>query len=452
MIRILLLLFSVLFIFGCNSGVKTVYIDTVESIGLEGVMPTIAKIYVDNVTIGENDGTVNDMRKAHLVYTLSADLIVDDYSILAGGNAKCNWESLSAGTTFKNATSSNGATTDTELFLDKNNNYVCGAVIVDFTKEGTETDFDHDSLVSLSFTDNYGRKIKRVNSNVDYTTNITLNTADRHNFITVATSPTTVLYHRKDGLFQSGFTAYRGIVGLQKYIGSATYEAYVKSPGASEATKINNYNERITADNETIKYWLENIEDNSSVGVYSKSAFVSSYGPPIALPPFSNKEIDYKKLRLVLMRHNNYPIIISNDKKLYTMGYVSNFEDSQLKRDYAYFIRNNDNWFSYSGVDIRSNPDLNMLHVGEIKPVNGVEAKFVSTLSVTSDLGTIISLNETDREYYIAGNPFYNESFCKENNSGTAIFDNTSNTFNFNGKCTYTSEKKVGAVTHLVEQ
>lgn len=447
--KVLLILGSLLAI-GCTSNPQTVYIDVVETIGVEGVMPTIGKIYVDNVIVGASDGTATDMRKAHLIYTLSADIVLDDYSIIDNGTGKCNWESLSSGTTFQNATSSNGSSTDSKLYFDEvSKNYVCEPVMIDFTKQGTETDYDPDSLVSLSFTDDNGNKITRVGSDTVYTTNITLNTADRHNVITVATSPTTVLLHRKDGLFQSGFTAYRGMSGLNKYIGSATYEAYVKTPGSSNSSvNANEYAQKIEEDNKTINEWLTNGTINVNVGIYSNSSFVSNYGPAIALPPFRSGEIDYRKLRLVLMRHNNNPIIISNDKKLYTMGHVTNYLNSELNREFAYFTRQNDNWFSYSGVSIRDNSDTTKFHVGEIKPVNGVEAKFVSTLSVTSDLGTIISLNETDKEYYIAGNPFYNASFCKEGKQGLEVFDVTTNSFNFNTRCTYSSESEgsIGAV------
>lgn len=445
-----LLILSGLLVIGCTSNPETVYVDVVETIGVEGVMPTIGKIYVDNVTVIQSgDGTADDMRKAHLRYVLSADIVLDDYSIIDNGKATCNWESLSTGTVFQNATSSNGATTDSLLYYNTGSKgYVCAPVVVDFTKDGAEADYNPDSLVSLSFTDKNGKKITRVGSDVVYTTNITLNTADRHNIITVATSPTSVLFHRKDGLFQSGFTAYRGMSGLTKYIGSATYEGYVKTPGSNNGTTITNYDEELKKDNNTINTWLKDGAMNINYNIYSNSSFVSSYGPPIALPPFRSGDIDYRRLRLVLMRHNNNPIIISNDKKLYTMGHVTNYYNSELQREFAYFTRQNDNWFSYSGVNIKNRADLTKFHVGEIKPANGVEAKFVSTLSVTSDLGTIISLNETDKEYYIAGNPFYNASFCAEGKMGLEVFDNTTNSFNFNTRCTYSSasEGSIGAV------
>lgn len=176
--------------------------------------------------------------------------------------------------------------------------------------------------------------------------------------------------------------------------------------------------------------------------IKSKSAFVASYGPPIALPPFRKGDIDYAKLRLVLMRHMNYPIIISNDRKLYTMGSISRYTDKDLNENYRYHIRANDNWFAYSGVDIFGDTASDKLHVGEIKPMNGVEARFVTTLSVTSDLGTIVSLNETDKEWYIAGNPHYNNSFCKEK----AEFSYDTLSFNFSNACTYDATVKVGAV------
>lgn len=428
--------------------------------GIEGVMPTIGKIYIDSVTVDTaNDGDLTNMRKAALNYVLSADLIVNDYSVLAGGNAKCMWQTTALGTSFTPGdgitVTNNGKGAETLLSLDETSgSYVCAPVNISFTKEGTETNFDPDSIVTLSFTDNAGNPIKRVGYDATYTTSVVLNTADRHNILTVATSPTSVLYYRADGLFQAGFTAYRGLKGVEKYIGSATYEARVQSPGSTK--KVDNstdnkidynsqiYKDNVTADIARMNLWLTDSKVNANQGIHSESAFVSSYGPPIALPPFREglTEKDYRKLRLVLMRHNNFPIIISNDKKLYTMGRVSEYNSTELEENYRFFIRTNDNWFQYSGVDLKGNGDTNKLHVGEIKIADGTPAKFVSTLSVTSDLGTIVSLNEYDREYYIAGNPFYNEGFC---NSG-ADFNYNTYSFNFNIGCSYNSSKKVGAV------
>lgn len=430
--------------------------------GIEGVMPTIGKIYIDNVTVGPNDGDLSNMRKADLNYTLSADLIVNDYSVLAGDNAKCKWNTTALGTSF---TPSEGVeivdskNVKTALTLDETSgSYVCAPVKISFTKEGDEDNFDPDSIVTLSFTDNAGNPIKRVGYDATYTTSIVLNTADRHNILTVATSPTSVLFYRADGLFQAGFTAYRGLKGVEKYIGSATYEARVQSPGST--TKVDNstegkidynnelYKNGVTADVARMQQWLDNSSVDEKNGINSESAFVSSYGPPIALPPFREglTEKDYRKLRLVLMRHNNFPIIISNDKKLYTMGRVSAYNDTELAGDYRFFIRTNDNWFQYSGVQLSKGNDYNKLHVGEIKIADGTPAKFVSTLSVTSDLGTIVSLNEYDKEYYIAGNPFYNEGFCTESQLNTPDFDNNTYSFNFSRACSYTTAKKVGAV------
>lgn len=422
--------------------------------GIQGVMPTIGKIYIDSVTVDKaNDGDLTNMRKAALNYVLSADLIVNDYSVLAGGNAKCIWQTTALGTSFTPGdgitVTNNGKGAETLLSPDSTSgSYVCAPVNVSFTKEGTETNFDPDSLVTLSFTDNAGNPIKRVGYDATYTASVVLNTADRHNILTVATSPTSVLYYRADGLFQAGFTAYRGLQGVEKYIGSATYEAYVKAPGGTNLVNTSkttaDYADNVTKDLARMQQWLDNSSVDEKNGIKSESAFVSSYGPPIALPPFREglTEKDYRKLRLVLMRHNNFPIIISNDKKLYTMGRISTYSSYELSQYYRFFIRTNDNWFQYSGVDVKDNPDFNKLHVGEIKIADGTPAKFVSTLSVTSDLGTIVSLNEYDREYYIAGNPFYNTGFCSEE----AQFSYSTYSFNFNTGCLYNSSKRIGAV------
>ncbi len=407
-----------------------------SQLGKNGVMPTLAKIYVEDVKVGPNDGDLSDMRKAHLLYTLSADLVVDDYSILEGGAARCVWSSNKADTVVRMK----------ETILaknEKNGNYECAPTVVDFNKtEGYG--YDPDTVITISFKDINGNPVKRANSEAVYATTLTLNTADRHNIVNLATSPTSVLFQRTDGLFQSGYTAYRGITGLEKYIGTATYEALIKSPGGFNYVRTNDvpatYNQSLANDKDIINKWLNGESDVHNIK--SKSAFVSSYGPPIALPPFKEGEIDYNKLRIVLMRHNNYPVIISNDKKLYTMGSISRFTESDLKENYRYQIRTNDNWFAYSGVDVYGNTASDKLHIGEIKPMNGVEARFVTTLSVTSDLGTIISLNETDKEYYIAGNPHYNNSFCKEK----AKFNSETFSFDFSNTCTYDPSVKVGAV------
>ncbi len=421
--------------FGCTAD-DTEDTTVASQLSANGVMPTIAKIYIEDVQVGPNDGDLSDMRKAHLLYTLSADLVVDDYSIIDGGAARCVWSSNKADTVVRQK----------ETILAKNEatgNYECAPTLVDFNK----TDgfgYDPDTVISISFKDIHGNPVTRANSDAKYVTTLTLNTSDRHNIVNLATSPTSVLFQRTDGLFQSGYTAYRGITGLEKYIGTATYEALIKSPGGFNMVRGSDvpetYKPSLDKDKDIINKWLNGEADIHNIK--SKSAFVSSYGPPIALPPFRDGEINYNKLRLVLMRHNNYPVIISNDKKLYTMGSISRFTESDLKENYRYQIRANDNWFAYSGVDVYGDTASNKLHVGEIKPVNGVEARFVSTLSVTSDLGTIISLNETDKEYYIAGNPHYNNSFCKEK----ATFDYDSLTFDFSQACEYDASAKVGAV------
>ena len=422
--------------FGCTQEEDPVNTAVQGQNGVSGVMPTIGKIYIEDVQKGANDGDLSDMRRAHLIYTLSGDIVVNDYSILDGGAARCVWESNSADTVLSKS----------ETILAKNENtglYECEPVTVDFNKQDN-ADYNPDSVITLSFKDNQGRAVTSPATGAAYATTTTLNTTDRHNLINLATSPTSVLFYRRDGLFQSGYTAYRGLLGLEKYIGTAVYEGKVEAPGGAGAVDpkdtVETYAGNVERNIDTINKWLNGESDVDKIK--SSNAFVSSYGPPIALPPFREGEIDYTKLRVVLMRHNNSPIIISNDKKLYTMGIVSKFSEKDLKENYIYHIRSNDNWFSYSGVDIHGDYSSNKLHVGEIKPMNGVKAKFVNTLSVTSDLGTIISLNETDREYYIAGNPHYNNSFCEEK----AVYDEVTMAFNFNNTCTYNASVRVGAV------
>lgn len=422
--------------FGCQTEEDAINTTVRSQLGVDGVMPTIGKIYIDNVEVGPNDGDLSNMRQANLIYTLSGDLVLHDYSIVEGGKARCVWTSNLNDTKISPA----------ETILAKNEKtgvYECAPTTVNFNKLDNY-DYEPDSVITITFKDNSGKLITRAGSNAVYTNTITLNTTDRHNLVNLATSPTSVLFHRKDGLFQSGYTTYRGILGLNKYIGTATYEAHVKAPGGSLSVKTSDdtetYRPNVGSDTTVINNWLNGKSDIDNIK--SDSAFVSSYGPPIALPPFRQGDIDYKKLRVVLMRHNNHPIIISNDKKLYTMGSISRYTDKDLEENYRYQIKSNDNWFSYSGIDVYGDTSSNKLHVGEIKPMNGVEAKFVNTLSVTSDLGTIISLNETDREYYIAGNPHYNNSFCKEK----ASFSYETLSFDFSNSCTYDSTVRVGAV------
>lgn len=422
--------------FGCQTEEEAVNTTVPSQLGVDGVMPTIGKIYIDKVEVGPNDGDLTDMRKANLIYTLSGDIVLHDYSVLEGGGARCVWTSSKDDTKIS----------PSETILARNEKtgvYECAPTTVNFNKSD-DFNYDPDTVITITFKDNAGNLITRAGSSAVYANTITLNTTDRHNLVNLATSPTSVLFHRKDGLFQSGYTSYRGILGLDKYIGSATYEALVKAPGGALSVKTTDvpetYRPGVEEDTQIVNKWLNGTADIDNIK--SDSAFVSSYGPPIALPPFRQGEIDYNKLRVVLMRHNNFPIIISNDKKLYTMGSISRYTPKDLEENFRYHIRANDNWFSYSGVDVYGDTSSNKLHVGEIKTANGVEARFVNTLSVTSDLGTIISLNETDREYYIAGNPHYNNSFCKE--KATFSYDTLS--FDFSNTCTYDSTVKVGAV------
>lgn len=447
--------------------------------GTEGVMPTIGFVYKESVNVLDNGdtSTPQKMQEAHLQYSLSADLIVDDYSKLEGGT--CEWSAADgSGVSFQ---STGGLTAVSALKANPDTgSYECEPVNVELLKNGTEADFDPDGVVVVKFKDGNGEYVTQTisidaitsastdqnitgdndsdattsasrpaNIGEAYSANVVLNTADRHNIITVATSPSTVLFHRKDGLFQAGFTAYRGMLDLQTKIGSAMYEAAVKAPGGAEhvssTNSKNNWADNITKDNNRITAWLANGDTvDKANGINSKAAFVASYGPPIALPAFRNdKVINYNRLRVALLRHNNYPVIITDDKKMYTIGAVTNFTTAELVNDYQYHIKANNSWFGYSGIDISDNPaDLYKMHAGRVVTNNGVDGRFVNTIALTSDLDTTISLNETDKEYYIIGNANYNETFCNEKSE----FEN--NVFNHNKGCTYQAESKgkIGAV------
>lgn len=458
--RYFVILLSLFTLYACN-GVEFAHLDAKvdnkatfgdgsDDLGIEGVMPTIGKIYIDGVNVEQDDGGESDMLKAHLTYTLTADLIYDNYSMIENTGSfvpQCEWSSTDKGITFTGGGTPYGTDSYRTNLVKQGENYECDPVIVDFKKNGTDVNYDPDSLVTVSYLDNTGAYITAAGSTVKFTSRINLNTADRHNIISVATSPTTVLFHRKDGLFQAGYTAYRGALDLQQYIGSAMYEARVLAPGATDNvtnTKGDYTSEELAADKARMDKWLNSVDIDENSGIYSKSAFVASYGPPIALPAFTKNElnINYKRLRIALLRHNNNPIIISSNKKMYSMGTVTNFNSLELAQDYKYFIRANDNWFAYSGVKVENSADLySKIHVGEIKPIDGTPAKFVTALSITSDLDTTIALNETDKEYYIAGNPHWNDNFCAE----AATYDETTTGFTYNYPCMYSAGKEVGA-------
>lgn len=432
-------------------------------LGVAGVMPTIGHIYIDNVEVqSATDGTTSglDMLKFHQKYTLSSDIIVDDKSSLEGG--MCIWESSDKDAVFSNGTLSIEVPLQLNASTDT---YECSNVSLDVKKDGTinmET-YNPDSIISVSYKNNRGEFVTQstIGTVSPYVKSITLNVADRHNLKNVATSPATVLFWRKDGLFQAGFTAYRGMTGLQQYIGSAIYEAKVKAPGGttivSRSLTTADYDADVQADITRMNTWTANDAVDTNNGIYSTSAFVSSYGPPIALPAFRKGEVNYNRLRTALLRHNHYPIVISADKKLYVIGGVTNFDASGLGGDlediYSKQIRVNDIWFSYSGVNLGDNPDLTKIHAGEIKTVNGVESKFVSLVAITSDLDTTIALNETDREYYISGNPNLNNGFCS-NKVDKVMFESPATddqnyilAFNYNMPCgSYDASAQVGAV------
>lgn len=448
---IIFLLLLISFAAGCTNNREHLGINDINKslperedgdMGIHNVLPTIGKVYVESVTKGSQDGTDDEMLKAHLIYSLSADLTKDNYSDVETGS-ECEWESKSEDTVFLDNNSS--MYIRSRLSLDEYGVYSCTPVKVDFKKDGEfDNNYNPDSQIIVRYINKNGEYVKTADNSSVFSVNITLNTADRHNILNMATSPATVLFQRADGLFQAGFTAYRGMTGLQQYIGSAMYEAKVKSPGGSTivdpALASSSYSTELDEDKVRIDKWLQNSSKDENAGIYSESAFISSYGPPIALPAFRKSDINYRKLRVALLRHNSYPLVISYDKKLYTMGHITNLEN--IAENYTYHIRNNDNWFAYAGVQLKSSADFNKFQVGEIKPLNGVEAKFVNTVPITSDLDTTIALNETDKEYYMSGNPFYSPKLCKED----AVYSDITYSFSYNFNCTFDSTAKAGAV------
>ena len=465
-ILLILGVITALFISSCTEQYHIKPLDNDTSggdLGIEGVMPIIGNIYKEKVEIGSNDGNADDMRKAHLLFTITADIIVDDLTALEGGNSKCLWETnTDDGIILKTDNASSTSNVETELVYNTaTDTYECKPVTAEFIRTGYERNYHPDGQVRVRFKDNSGKYLPSSPwEKSPYVLSVLLNTADRHNIVNLVTSPSTVLFLRNDGIFQAGFTAYRGMLGLQSQIGSAVYEAKVKSPGGTNevnpAYDTSRYSASVTKDIGIINSWLNNA-DNVTVqgsaednGIYSRSAFVSSYGPPIALPAFRKDlpaDYNYNRLRKIVLRNNNYPLLISDDKKLYIMGAVSNFTGEELLGTYQYQIRNNDSWFQYSGINVNDNPDFSKLHVGEIKaqplPDGTVPAtKFVNTLNITSDLVTTIALNEVDKEYYIAGNPLYNNGFCSER----SFYNYETSTFSNNTRCTHNPLNAVGAV------
>ena len=496
-------------------------------LGLNNVMPTIGKIYKDEVVIGENDGDISNMYQSHLIYTLSADVITDNYYLL-DSNGKCEWTILDNNGKFINDYSRNSSNDEilfddelsnhnfkkheldnkeirkneennnnlnksnstsynmknkagsnkaiTQIFYNsKTKNYECSPVMVNFFIENNQnsdnenidnenidnenidndniyieneeleninsSSYDGNSIVTLKFKDSRNNYLKFSNSTDDYFTWTTLNTADRHQVRNIISSPTTSLFHRVDGLFQSGYTVYRGIQNLNKYIGSAIYEDNIKTPGASSATEIQNYSDRhFQEDVNRMNSWVNNLKSDE---YKNSSVFVSNYGAPIALPPFmpSNK-IDYTKIRHLSLVNNSNPLIITNEKSLYTMGIYSRFSNEDLFEKYKFQIKENNNWFQYSGVHTFGNSSSNKVHVGEVKPSTGIKPRFLLTLESSPSNTSAFVLNETDREYYILGNPNYNTGNCYEISS----FNEFNKTFNFNHNCTESRNPNIGAV------
>lgn len=446
---------------GCFEQVHYEYEEDTSAgdLGIHGVLPVIGQIYIDNVeVIAETDGADNEMTKYHQKYILSSDVTVDNMDMLTGG--KCQWEVKSGSAFF---TGNVSLVESALLYNDYTTSYECSNVEVELKQDGLSSNIEPDSIITVKYKDKNNKYIIQttIGAASPYTAEITLNVSDRHNIKDITTSPQTSLFWRKDGLFQAGFTAYRGMLGLQQIIGSALYEARVKAPGGttevSPSKDIADYDAEVIKDIKTMKAWVDNGTVNEALGIYSPSAFVSSYGPPVALPAFRKGHINYNRLRAVTLSHNNYPVILSDDKKLYAMGAVTNFDKdgsgTELEGIYRRQIRKNDIWFSYSGVDIKSNPDLEKFHTGIINPVNSTDAKFIKIINTANDLDTTIALNENDKEYYISGNPNYNNSFCS-NKVDKVLFtsyivddENNIVSFDYNKPCgSYDGVSGVGAV------
>lgn len=449
------------FTYGCYEQVHYEYVEDTSAgdLGVQGVLPVVGQIYIDNVEVVQaTDGTSSEMTKFHQKYSLSSDITIDDMSMLAGG--KCQWDVKSGSAFFEG----NASSIETPLvYNDYTSSYECSNVLVETMQDGLAANIEPNSIITVKYKDKNNQYIKQttIGAKNPYSAEIMLNVADRHNIKDITTSPTTSLFWRKDGLFQAGFTAYRGMLGLQQIIGSAMYEARVKAPGGtnevSPSKNIADYDAEVTKDIQRMNEWVSNGNVNEALGIYSPSAFVASYGPPIALPAFRKEQINYNRLRSVLLSHNNYPIILTDDKKLYSMGAVTNFDKdgsgTELEGIYRRQIRKNDIWFAYSGVDIRDNPDLEKFHAGIIKPVDKSNAKFIKLLNIANDLDTTIVLNETDKEYYMAGNPNYNSSFCTNKvdkvlfTSSTTDDENNISAFDYNMPCgNYDSRSRVGAI------
>lgn len=460
--KLFLLIILLVFTLSCNN--VQVHIERNENtldgdLGIEGILPVIGQIYIDDVAVQtETDGSINEMTKFHQIYKLSSDIIVDDISRLNGG--KCVWESKSSSALFEGGKSS----IETPLvFNEYTSTYECNNVSVELKQTGEEAVYEPDSIITVKYKDRDGSYIipVTIGSVNPYISQITLNPADRHNIKDITTSPTTSLFWRKDGLFQAGFTAYRGMLGLQQLIGSGLYEARVKAPGGtnivSPSKDIADYEIEVSKDKDRMQEWVNTGAVNEALGIYSPSAFVASYGPPIALPAFRSGNINYNRLRAVKLSHNNYPVILSDDKKLYVMGAVTNFDKDgsgvELEGIYRRHIRKNDIWFSYSGVNIADNPDLSKFHSGTVNTVNNIQGRFIKLVNIVNDLDTIIALNETDKEYYISGNPNYNNNFCSNKVDPVSFIstgeddEDTILSFDYDMACgEYDSSAKTGAV------
>lgn len=422
-------------------------------LGINNVMPTIGNIYIDNVTVGEDDGNIDEMTKAHLKYSLSADIITDNYGLI-DGNGRCEWKIMDSNATFIHETedrnNKNNIKYSQIFYNDKTKNFECVPVLITYKtnqdnkelKSNTSNHkFDMNSVVRLKFIDKKNDYLKFINSAEDYYTYKVLNTADRHNVRNIIASPTTTMFHRADGLFQSGYTVYRGIKSLNKFIGSAMYEDNIKTPGLSYPNELENYSDRkFYDDTQRINNWVKNNVNENNL---SSSVFVSSYGAPIALPPYKeDNNINYSKIRHLSLVNNNNPIIITNDKKAYTMGIYTRFNSEELNTKYKSFIKENNNWFQYSGVNTQKNSYNNSLHVGEITTSTGLIPRFVLGLETSPQISSGYLLNETDREYYIIGNPNYNVGTCYE----ISKLNKYNNTFDFNHSCTEDRKPNIGAV------
>ena len=161
-ILLILGVITALFISSCTEQYHIEPLDNDTSggdLGIEGVMPIIGNIYKEKVEIGSNDGNADDMRKAHLLFTITADIIVDDLIALEGGNSKCLWETnTDDGIILKTDNASSTSNVETELVYNTaTDTYECKPVTAEFIRTGYERNYHPDGQVRVRFKDNSGK-------------------------------------------------------------------------------------------------------------------------------------------------------------------------------------------------------------------------------------------------------------------------------------------------------